>query len=85
MDQFIGRAKMVKAYMIQNNIDTDLYWSNENGYVDKQFATMFSPEEKEKYNLPVEGHWFGIRIIQRGKKRDKITDFANDIIKSERK
>lgn len=48
-------------YVIWNGTNDDdweeLFWSNENGWVNFPSATLFTEEEKEKFNLPEQGIW----------------------------
>jgi hypothetical protein len=34
-----------------------LWWNNHEGYVDISQATIFTHEEVERVNLPIEGEW----------------------------
>lgn len=34
-----------------------LYWSNADGWVDEEFASIFSDDEKKRLNLPIDGEW----------------------------
>jgi len=49
--------KMV--WIIQNKNDSDLAWSNSWGWCEDDFDT-FSDEEKQSFNLPIEGRWLAI-------------------------
>jgi len=45
-------------YVIQNQSDNDLLWSNSDGWVeDLNNADYFEEWEKETLNLPIEGMW----------------------------
>lgn len=48
---------MDKKYVIINNVDKELFWSNEFGWVTFKDATTFTEEERSKYILPIEGMW----------------------------
>jgi hypothetical protein len=37
------------------NKTNGLYWSNKNGWVDKESSTFFFEDEKETINLPIDG------------------------------
>jgi hypothetical protein len=43
----------------ERDFDTDfpLYWSNENGWVDRPSSDTFTTEEKSVFNLPIGGRW----------------------------
>ena len=51
--------------------DEDLYWSNEDGWVDLQSATMFTISEAEVLNPPVET--VAIDLIEVDGKKRKVT------------
>ena len=40
-----------------------LFWSNSDGWVALETATVFSNEEKGKVNLPVAGYWIALPIL----------------------
>ena len=42
---------------ICNVNDDELYWSNEDGWVDINSSDIFTDEERNKVNLPMEGRW----------------------------
>ena len=44
------------AWIIRNQDDHDLCWSNEQGWVEETYDT-FSDEERESLNLPIDGEW----------------------------
>ena len=44
-------------YIIINEWDGELYWSNDDGWVDRESATVFSQNEKFVLNLPMYGMW----------------------------
>ncbi len=46
--------------------DEDLCWSNENGWVDMDYATVFNLKEKETLDLPMGGYWFQIPDAKEG-------------------
>jgi hypothetical protein len=37
--------------------DEPLYWNNEDGWVDWLSATVFTPDERDRFNLPMDGAW----------------------------
>jgi hypothetical protein len=37
--------------------DDGLFWSNEDGWVDKDSATKFSTYERQMLRLPLDGKW----------------------------
>ena len=47
-------------YVILNQL-SDLFWSNEMGWVDIQDAEIFTKEEREKLRLPLDGIWAEIK------------------------
>jgi len=53
---------MTDFFMIVNENDNGLFWSNTYGWIDNDDNTtelaIFSKEEKEIFNLPIEGKWF---------------------------
>ena len=44
-------------YIIINEWDGELYWSNDDGWTDREWATAFSQNEKFVLNLPMCGMW----------------------------
>jgi len=44
-------------FVIQNENDETLLWSNTDGWVDDDNFDVFSLEESEELFLPVEGQW----------------------------
>jgi hypothetical protein len=50
-------------YLIRSDHERDyatgepLYWSNEDGWVDKTHATVFAENEMKYLNLPMTGEW----------------------------
>jgi len=48
---------MWNHYVIENENDPTLFWSNVHGWVDFDNCDGFTPEEKETLNLPIEGKW----------------------------
>jgi hypothetical protein len=44
-------------YIITNEFDGELFWSNDDGWVDRENATLFSKNEKFVLNLPMQGMW----------------------------
>ena len=51
----------LNEYIIEKNNycfdDEKLYWNNQDGWVSRDNATVFSDEEKRNVNLPMEGNW----------------------------
>lgn len=47
-------------WTISNQHEPDLYWSNEDGWVDSASATRFTDEEHDTLYLPDEGTWVRI-------------------------
>lgn len=45
-----------KWYVIKHMI-RNLYWSNTDGWVDRETATIFTEEERLSSYLPMEGIW----------------------------
>jgi hypothetical protein len=52
---FIKGKTMSKNCIIKSTDcdGSELYWSNEDGWVDKESATIFSEEELKTMNLPI--------------------------------
>ena len=44
-------------FFIKNTTNSNLFWNNENGWVDFDSADSFSVEEQRSLNLPNEGEW----------------------------
>lgn len=49
-------------YVIYSQFESEsegesMYWSNVDGWGDRESATIFSFEEKEIFNLPISGEW----------------------------
>jgi hypothetical protein len=44
-------------YAIRNINDSGLAWSNEFGWVDDESYDLFTDEEANTLNLPIEGRW----------------------------
>ena len=51
-----------KMYWIIINVSCagDSFWSNNNGWVDKEDATRFTYKERHELNLPMFGEWLRI-------------------------
>lgn len=47
----------MNRYVIQCENDADLLWSNADGWTDADDFDVFSLEETESLNLPIEGKW----------------------------
>ncbi len=51
------------GYVIRSTTERDddtggfLYWSNEDGWVTKEDATVFEPAELRSVSLPIGGRW----------------------------
>ncbi len=44
-------------YVIRNQEDDQLFWSNEIGWVESPDETRFTEEERHTLNLPIGGIW----------------------------
>jgi hypothetical protein len=44
------------VYVIQRDIEP-FYWSNTDGWVDRESATVFTPRERDIVGLPLDGYW----------------------------
>jgi hypothetical protein len=44
-------------YVIRCINDPELLWSNDEGYTDSDNFEVFTAEETEIYDLPIEGEW----------------------------
>lgn len=51
----------MNRFVIQNENDETLFWSNTDGWVDDDNFDVFTLEESEELNLPIEGQW--VRLI----------------------
>jgi|TARA_Y100000310_G_scaffold130922_1_gene130065 hypothetical protein len=45
-----------KDWLIRNKND-DSFWNNNDGWTDYSGGTIFSQEERNSFNLPIEGEW----------------------------
>lgn len=43
-------------YIIKSEND-DTYWNNDDGWTDREWATIFTVEETTVFNLPIGGMW----------------------------
>ncbi len=50
-------AYVIIAVDPRDDDDEDLYWNNENGWGDWLSATVFTQNERDRFNLPVGGAW----------------------------
>lgn len=41
-----------------------LFWSNEDGWGDFKSCDTFTAEEVEKYDLPMEGEWVRVSVVE---------------------
>jgi hypothetical protein len=48
---------MQNQYVIENENNSTLLWSNVYGWVDCDYFDVFTFEEKEIFTLPIEGRW----------------------------
>lgn len=48
--------------VIQNTKDRDLFWSNDDGWTDRESADVFKEIETGTLNLPMDGEWVDSRI-----------------------
>jgi len=56
-----GDKKMHEGWIIINvSCAGDSFWSNKNGWVDKEDATLFSGTEKVRFDLPMFGEWLRV-------------------------
>ena len=55
----------VKAWVIQNKINPKMFWSNENGWVEA-CEDCFSDWHKRTFNLPTEGMWVEVLVLNGG-------------------
>ena len=44
-------------YVIQHYYNWELYWSNDIGWADRSCADVFTQEERDRLNLPIDGVW----------------------------
>lgn len=44
-------------YIIRDEIVASCFWNNNDGFGSIESATIFSENEKEKFNLPMDGEW----------------------------
>lgn len=52
------REKVVRIRCINKNSEGEiLFWSNEDGWVYRDSATLFKPEDIRTFNPPIEGEW----------------------------
>lgn len=52
-------------FAIQNKKDPEFLWSNTNGWTDDEDFDLFTIEESETLNLPIDGQWERICNIVR--------------------
>jgi len=52
----LGVSRTYRIRCIEN-IEEQLYWSNDDGWVDADSATVFTQEERDTLNLPMSGVW----------------------------
>lgn len=45
------------TYWIIAETDSNLFWSNEDGWVNQASATRFTTEERQSLRLPIGGNW----------------------------
>lgn len=51
----------MNQYIIENTQDCELVWSNQLGWTEGFFYDVFSEEEKQVFNLPIEGKWVELK------------------------
>jgi hypothetical protein len=51
------------AYVIENETDSNLLWSNAWGWTDGDDFDVFTFEERAEFDLPIEGKW--IQFVHR--------------------
>lgn len=44
-------------YLIRNENNSEDFWSNDLGWCSRESADIFCEEEKENFNLPINGEW----------------------------
>lgn len=49
-------------WIISNEDDEDLFWSNEQGWVPLEIATHFTHTETKTLNLPLGGRWMPVEM-----------------------
>jgi Zn ribbon nucleic-acid-binding protein len=52
-----SESKTRALLVIVSKTNEESYWSNEDGWVDRKSASLFTPEEKATLNLPMDGDW----------------------------
>lgn len=52
---------MSQKYVIENENDTELLWSNTDGWTDSDNFDVFSADETLVLNLPIEGRWIELK------------------------
>lgn len=57
---------MSNRFVIQNQNDETLLWSNTDGWVDDDTFDTFTIEESEELFLPVEGQWTRLSTVIKG-------------------
>ena len=49
-------------FAIINKNDSELFWSNTDGWIDGDNFDVFTAEETEHLNLPIEGEWIRLNL-----------------------
>jgi len=52
----------MNRFVIANENDESLLWSNTDGWTDSDDFDVFSLEETETLNLPIEGRWARLEV-----------------------
>ena len=53
---------ILDAYVIENEVDNSLLWSNAWGWTDGDDFDVFSFDEKEDFDLPMKGKWMQLVV-----------------------
>lgn len=53
---------ILDAYVVENNNDNSLLWSNAWGWTDGDDFDVFTFDQKEDFDLPVEGKWMQLVV-----------------------
>jgi hypothetical protein len=60
---FVDDGRVAEPQYVRSKVEVDdetgepLYWSNEDGWVDRESATPFTPAEAEVFQLPADSYW----------------------------
>jgi len=53
----------MNKFAIQSKIDRQLFWSNDEGWTDSDNFEVFTLEESQTFNLPIDGEFIRIFTI----------------------